>query len=159
MLSDFEVMVMPQIRQILQVSNINKTTFPLTLSEMTGNVAFFVMKKIDVDRNGFVELEDLSRLQNDDRVSYELIEDLFTLAPDFMDKHRQVILGSAKQVATPASPPRNNNLNSKPGMSAEQRRLNPMAAEGGSPSTLTAEQRRLNPYAADEPGNKPLTAE
>ena len=159
MLSDFEVMIMPQIRQILQVSNINKTTFPLTLSEMTGNVAFFVMKKIDVDRNGFVELEDLSRLQNDDQVSYELIEDLFTLAPDFMDKHRQVILGSAKQVATPASPPRNNNLNSTPGMSAEQRRLNPMAAGGGSPSTLTAEQKRLNPMAADEPSNKPLTAE
>ena len=131
------------------MSNINKTTFPLTLSEMTGNVAFFVMKKIDVDKNGFVELEDLSRLQTDDRVSYELIEDLFTLAPDFMDKHRQVILGSAKQVATPASPPRNNNLNSKPAM----------AAEGGSPSPLTAEQRRLNPMAADEPSNKPLTAE
>ena len=55
-------MIMPQIRQILQVSNINKTTFPLTLSEMTGNVAFFVMKKIDVDKNGFVELEDLTRL-------------------------------------------------------------------------------------------------
>ena len=45
---------------------------------MTGNVAFFVMKKIDVDKNGFVELEDLARLQSDDRVSYELIEDLFT---------------------------------------------------------------------------------
>jgi len=53
---------MPQIRQILNVSNVNKTSFPLTLSEMTGNIAFFVMKKIDVDRNGFVEVEDLARL-------------------------------------------------------------------------------------------------
>lgn len=61
-LSDFEVVIMPQIRQIFSKSNINKTTFPLTLSEMTGNVAFFAMKKIDVDKNGFVELEDLARL-------------------------------------------------------------------------------------------------
>ena len=113
-------MIMPQIRQILNVNNINKTSFPLTLSEMTGNVAFFVMKKIDVDKNGYVELMDLTRLQQDDPVSYELIEDLFTLAPDFMDKHRQVICGSAKTVVTPApsSPPRNN-LNSKPAMTAE----------------------------------------
>ena len=47
----------------MQVNNINKTTFPLTLSEMTGNVAFFVMKKIDVNKNGFVEVEDLTRLK------------------------------------------------------------------------------------------------
>ena len=103
------------------MANINKTTFPLTLSEMTGNVALFVMKKIDVDKNGFIELEDLARLQSEDAISYELIEDLFTLAPDFMDKHRQVICGSAKEApkkSVAVSPPRNN-LNSKPTVTAE----------------------------------------
>lgn len=104
-LSDFEIAIMPKIRQILSVSNVNKTTFPLTLSEMTGNVAFFVMKKIDADKNGFVEMEDLARLKQADAVSYELIEDLFTLAPDFMDKHRQVINGSGKASASGASSP------------------------------------------------------
>jgi len=37
---------------------------------------------------------DLTKLSLDDVISYQLLEDLFNLAPDFMDKHRQVISGS-----------------------------------------------------------------
>ena len=33
------------------------------------------------------------QLYNDDPVSYRLIEDLASFAPDFMDTHRQVING------------------------------------------------------------------
>ena len=41
-------------------------------------------------------------------MSYELLEDLYTQAPDFLDKHRQVTQGANKQVqggvsAKPAS--------------------------------------------------------
>lgn len=45
-----------------------------------------------------------------------------------------------------------------PKMTAEQRRLNPMAAAGGSSKPLTAEQRRLNPMAGAGGGGKAMAA-
>ena len=73
------------------MSQVNKTTFTQTLSEMTGNVALAIMRKADVDKNGFIELTELQRMSVDDPISYMLVEDLYNFAPDFMDKHRQVI--------------------------------------------------------------------
>ena len=57
--SDVESFVMPQMRQIVQMTQINKTSFTQTLSEMTGNVALNIMRKADVDKNGFIELMEL----------------------------------------------------------------------------------------------------
>ena len=98
-ISEVESFVMPQLRQIIQINSVNKTSLSLTLSEMTHNIALFVMRKADMDKNGFIEQVDLTRLSLDDPISYQLLEDLFNLAPDFMDKHRQVISGSAKSVS------------------------------------------------------------
>ena len=59
---------------------------------------------------------------------------------------------------------RRGDCSSKSTLTAEQRRLNPMAGmddeeeKKGAPA-MTAEQRRLNPMAAAGGGNKPLTAE
>ena len=58
---------------------------------MTGNVSLNIMRKADVDKNGYIELRELQRMSVDDPVSYMLLEDLHNFAPDFMDKHRQVI--------------------------------------------------------------------
>ena len=67
---------------------------------MTGNVSLFIMRKADVDKNGFLEQQELTRLYTDDRISYQLLEDLMNFAPDFMDKHRQVLTSAGpKQVA------------------------------------------------------------
>ena len=85
---------MPQLRQIQQLNQVNKTTFTQTISEMTSNVALYIMRKTDHDKNGFIEQVDLTRLSLDDPVSYRLLEDLFNFAPDFMDNHRQVITGN-----------------------------------------------------------------
>ena len=93
---------MPLLRQIAQMSSVNKTSFSLTLSEMTGNVSLHIMRKADVDKNGFIEMVDISRLSVDDPVSYQLLEDLFNFAPDFMDKHRQVINNSGPKAASNA---------------------------------------------------------
>ena len=86
---------MPQLRQIVQLSQVNKTSFPQTLSEMTGNVSMAIMRRADTNKNGYIELMELQRLSVDDPVSYELLEDLYNFAPDFMDKHRSVITGAA----------------------------------------------------------------
>ena len=52
--SDIESFVMPQLRQILQLNN-SKTGYSLTLSEMTGNVSLAIMRKIDIDKVGYLE--------------------------------------------------------------------------------------------------------
>ena len=62
---------------------------------------------------------------------------------------------------------RRGDCSSKTTLTAEQKRLNPMAGMedeeekkgGGGAPKMTAEQRRLNPMAAAGGGNKPLTAE
>ena len=76
-----------------------------------------------------------------------------------MDKHRQVICGTTKQAPSRSfadSPPRNN-LNSKPAMTAEQRRLNPVAAANHSPErkSMTAEEKRLSPLRSSNLSNSP----
>jgi len=45
---------MPQLRQIVQL-NSSKTGYALTLSEMTGNVSLAIMRKIDIDKVGYLE--------------------------------------------------------------------------------------------------------
>ena len=67
---------------------------------MTGNVALFVMRKADVEKNGYVEQVDVTRMAVEDPVSYELLEDMHNLEPDFMDKHRQVINGAGAKSQT-----------------------------------------------------------
>ena len=77
----------------------NQTKFTQTLSEMTGNVSLFIMRKADTNKNGYIELQELSDLALDDPVAYQLIEDLVNFAPDFMDQHRQVLTSAGpKQV-------------------------------------------------------------
>ena len=58
---------------------------------MTNNVSLFIMKKADVDKNGYIGLGELQDLLQQDPVSFQLIVDLHNFAPDFMDKYRQVL--------------------------------------------------------------------
>jgi len=97
--SDVEAFVMPQMRQIIQANSIHKTSFALTLSEMTGNVSLAIMKKADVSKKGYIEEADLVALYANDQVGFQLVEDLLKQAPDFMDKHRQVISGAVNRSA------------------------------------------------------------
>ena len=104
-ISDLESFVMPQVRLITQNPAVRKASFRLTLSEMTHNVSLYIMRRADVDKNGFIEAMDITKLLVDDPVTYELLEDLYNLVPDFMDKHRQVISGSKTlQGPTPVAP-------------------------------------------------------
>ena len=98
--SDVESFVMPHLRQILQLGSVNKTNFSLTLSEMTGNVSLFIMRKADIDKNGFIEQVDITNLSLDDPVAYQLLTDMVTFAPDFMDKHRAVINNAGQNQKT-----------------------------------------------------------
>lgn len=93
-ISEIEAFVMPHLRQVLQLSTINKTSYTLTLSEMTHNIALHIMRKSDVDKNGFIESVDVTKLSLDDPVAYALLEDLYNHAADFMDKYRVVISGT-----------------------------------------------------------------
>ena len=77
------------------MSQVNKTSFSQTLSEMTGNLSLAIMRKADVNKNGYIELMELQRMSVDDPISYMLLEDLYNFAPDFMDKHRSVITGAS----------------------------------------------------------------
>ena len=76
------------------MSQVNKTSFSQTLSEMTGNLSLAIMRKADVNKNGYIELMELQSMSVDDPISYMLLEDLYNFAPDFMDKHRSVITGA-----------------------------------------------------------------
>lgn len=62
---------------------------------MTGNVSLAIMRKIDIDKVGYLEEQDVVRASLEDPVSYGLLADLHNFAPDFMDKHRQVINGNS----------------------------------------------------------------
>ena len=46
---------MPQLRQIMQQQSVNKPNFSLTLSEMTHNIALCIMRKSDLEKNGFID--------------------------------------------------------------------------------------------------------
>ena len=61
---------------------------------MTHNIALNIMRKTDIDKNGFIEEVDVTKLSLDDPVSYTLLEDLYHHAADFMDKYRVVISGT-----------------------------------------------------------------
>ena len=62
---------------------------------MTGNLSLAIMRKADVNKNGYIELMELQTMSVDDPISYMLLEDLYNFAPDFMDKHRSVITGAS----------------------------------------------------------------
>ena len=64
---------------------------------MTGNVSLWILRKADIDKNGFLEQMDIATLKLDDPVSYELLEDLYNFSPDFMDKHRQVLTNAGSR--------------------------------------------------------------
>ena len=68
---------------------------------MTGNVSLWILRKGDMDKNGFLELMDITNLKVEDPVSYELLEDLYNLSPDFMDKHRQVLTNAGSRQQQP----------------------------------------------------------
>ena len=59
---------------------------------MTGNLSVAIMKKTDAAKKGFLEVQDIVSLASEDPVFYQMLTDLHNFAPDFMDKHRQVIL-------------------------------------------------------------------
>ena len=61
---------------------------------MTGNASLFIMRKADVDKNGYLEQVDITRMAVEDPISYQLLEDLYNFEPDFMDKHRQILSGA-----------------------------------------------------------------
>ena len=48
-INEVESFVMPLLRKITDIPAVNKTSFTLTLSEMTHNIALFIMRKADVD--------------------------------------------------------------------------------------------------------------
>jgi len=82
------------------MSQVNKTNFSQTLSEMTGNISLAIMRKADTNMNGYIELVELQRMSMENPIAYMLLEDLYNFAPDFMDKHRQVITQSQSVGAT-----------------------------------------------------------
>ena len=74
----------------------------LTLSEMTHNISLNLMRKVDTRKQGYIEERDLGVFSVEDPAGYELLEDLFNFAPDFLDKHRRVIAKSAALEGSPS---------------------------------------------------------
>ena len=48
-ISDIESFVMPQLRQIIQVGSVGRSSHSLTLSEMTGNISVAIMSRGDTN--------------------------------------------------------------------------------------------------------------
>ena len=55
------------------------------------------MRKADYGRNGCITLNDIERWSMESPIEYQFLEDLFNFAPDFIDKHRQIILSAANR--------------------------------------------------------------
>ena len=104
--------VQPQLRHIQQFNQIGNTRFPLTLSEMTHNCSLYIMRKTDYGRNGCITADNIEQWSIDNPVEYEFLEDLFNFAPDFIDKHRAIILQAPQKSNaaghSPSKPPNNN---------------------------------------------------
>ena len=68
------------------------------------------MRKADYGRNGCINIEDIERWSVESPVEYEFLEDLFNFAPDFIDKHRSIIINTTHNHAeyAPSRPPNNN---------------------------------------------------
>ena len=64
------------------------------------------MRKTDYGRNGCINIEDIERWSVENPVEYEFLEDLFNFAPDFIEKHRAVIVntGDSHQQYAPSRP-------------------------------------------------------
>lgn len=68
------------------------------------------MRKTDYGRNGCVNIEDIERWSVENPVEYEFLEDLFNFAPDFIEKHRAIIMNTTNNhpAYSPSQPPKNN---------------------------------------------------
>ena len=74
------------------------------------------MRKTDYGKNGCITLADIERWSVESPIEYQFLEDLFNFAPDFIDKHRQIILAAANRSeaagSSPYRPPNNSFGNS-----------------------------------------------
>ena len=95
-MTDLESFVMPLLRQIMQKRNIDKTQVPLSLSEMTHNVSLYILHEAYFGRSGAVKQRDIVRWSKESPDDYALLEDLHNLAPNFLDKHKSVVMQSAR---------------------------------------------------------------
>ena len=69
----------------------SQSSITASISEMTCSVAVEIMKRADLNKNGYVTELNLVSWAESDPVGFELIEDLFNFAPDFIEKHRFVV--------------------------------------------------------------------
>ena len=73
---------------------------------MASNLALYIMQKADVNKEGSLNLYDLEEWQMNRPAEYEILEDLFNLAPDFLTKYKHIFGPGQGRVAqhAPASP-------------------------------------------------------
>lgn len=85
-ISDIEAFVMPQVRKLLSLRSINISQYDLSLSEITLNIARFVCDQSDLNKDGIVDQNEFEKWATLKPRDYEILEDLFNLAPEFMSK-------------------------------------------------------------------------